>query len=175
MSESPNAMPLSAATETEDEINLLDLLLVIARHKKRIITFTFVTALIAAGISLLLPNIYTGTAKILPAATKPVFASALMSQLGGLAGLAGGSLGLKNPGDLYISMLKSRNIMEKIARRFDLQAVYEEKTITETLKELERKSAIAAGKDGIIVVEVDDKDPQRAADMANTYIEELDN
>jgi LPS O-antigen subunit length determinant protein (WzzB/FepE family) len=51
---------------TEDEINLLDLLIVLAKHKKMIISVTFVAALIALGISLLMPDISTGTAKILP-------------------------------------------------------------------------------------------------------------
>ena len=159
----------------EDEINLLDLLIILVKHKKMILGVTFAAALLALGISLLLPNIYTATAKILPPQQRQSSASVLLSQLGGaaLGGLAGGALGIKNPNDLYIAMLKSRNIMEKIARRFDLQKVYEAKNLTDTLKTLEQVSAIAAGKDGIITVEVDDKDPERAAAMANAYIEEL--
>jgi uncharacterized protein involved in exopolysaccharide biosynthesis len=80
---------------------------------------------------------------------------------------------LKDPNALYLAMLKSRNIMEKIVRHFDLQTVYEEKTMTDALKALEKESTITSGKDGVIVVLVDDKDPQRAAALANAYIEEL--
>ena len=159
----------------EDEINLLDLLIVLAKHKKMILSVTFAAALLAVGFSLLKPNIYTAAAKILPPQQGQSSASALLSQLGGgaLGGLAGGALGIKNPNDLYIAILKSRNIMEKIAQRFDLQKVYEQKTVTATLTVLGSVSSIAAGKDGIITVEVDDKDPERAAVLANAYTEEL--
>jgi uncharacterized protein involved in exopolysaccharide biosynthesis len=135
---------------------------------------TFVTALVAIGISLIMTNIYTATAKILPPQQSQSTASAaLMNQLGGLAGIAGGSLGLKSPNDLYLAMLKSRTITEKIVNRFDLKTVYDEKTMTDTIKELEKKSSIVSGKDSVIVIEVDDKNPKRAADIANAYIEEL--
>jgi len=158
----------------DDEINLLDLLIVLAKHKKMIIGVTFVAALLAVGNALLMTNIYTGTAKILPPQQNQSSASILLSQLGGLPSLAGGSLGIKNPNDLYIAMLKSRNITEKIAKRFDLQKVYEQETLTGTLKALEGNTSITSGKDGVITVEVDDKDPQIAANMANAFIEELD-
>ena len=173
MPENQTTSQRTSSTE-DDEIDLLDLLIVLAKHKKMIIGVTFVAALLAVGSALLMTNIYTGTAKILPPQQNQSSASILLSQLGGLAGLAGGSLGIKNPNDLYIAMLKSRNITEKIAKRFDLQKVYEQETLTGTLKALEGNTSITSGKDGVITVEVDDKDPQIAANMANAFIEELD-
>jgi uncharacterized protein involved in exopolysaccharide biosynthesis len=172
---SENQTAVQQPTSPDDEINLLDLLIVFAKHKKMILVLTFAAALVAIGISVLMPNIYTGTSKILPPQSNESSSvnSIMLAQLGGLTGAAGAALGLKDPNALYIAMLKSRNIMEKIARRFDLQTVYEEKTMTDTLKELEKESTITSGKDGVIIVEVDDKDPQRAAALANAYIEEL--
>jgi uncharacterized protein involved in exopolysaccharide biosynthesis len=172
---SENQTALQQPTSPDDEINLLDQLIVFAKHKKMIMLVTFAAALLAIGYSLLMPNIYTGTAKILPPQSSQSSSvnAIMLSQLGGLGGGAGGALGLNDPNSLYIAMLKSRNIMEKIARRFDLQMVYEAKTMTDMLKALEKKSTIASGKDGVITVEVDDKDPQRAAALANAYIEEL--
>ncbi len=166
--------PVQSET-AEDEINLIDLLIVVAKHKKMILSVTFAAALLSVGISLLQPNIYTGTTKILPPQSNKSSSlnSVMLDQLGGLAGAAGGALGLKDPNALYISMMKSRTICEKIVNRFSLQKVYEQKTIMDTLKALEKESTIASGKDGVITVEVDDKDPQRAADMANAYVEEL--
>ena len=161
------------ATPEDDEINLLDLLIVLAKHKKRIIGATFAAALLAVGYALSLPNIYTGSTKILPPQQSQSSASAMLSQLGGLAGMAGGSLGIKNPNDLYIAMLKSRSVMEKIVKRFDLQKVYEQETLTGTLNALEGSMTVASGKDGMITVEVSDKDPQLAANIANAFIEEL--
>lgn len=168
-----NIEPEKLPQSSEDEINLIDLLIVLAKHKKMILSVTFFAALLASGISLLLPNIYTGTAKILPPQQSQTSASALLGQLGGLAGLAGGVMGIKNPTDSYIAMLKSRTLNETIAKRFNLQQAYEEKTFTDTLKELESNSTFTVGKDGVISVEISDRDPKRAADMVNAFIEEL--
>lgn len=172
MTENQNNSTLQAVPE-EDEINLLDLLLVLAKNKAMIIKVTFAAALLGLGISIIMPNIYTASAKILPPQQSQSSASAMLGQLGGLASLAGGSLGIKNPNDLYIAMLKSRTLLEKIAKRFDLQQRYEAKTLTDTLKELQDNSTSTSGKDGVITVEVSDHDPKRAADMANAFIEEL--
>ena len=158
----------------EDEINLLDLLIVFAKNKKMILSVTFLAALLAVGLSMLMTNVYTGTAKIMLPQQNQSSASAMLGQLGGLAGLAGGSMGIKNPADMYISMFKSRSLMEKIVKQFDLQQVYDKKTLTDTLKALEANSNFSAGtKDGIITIEVNDIDPQRAANIANAFIEQL--
>ena len=162
-----------AMRSDEDEINLLNLLIVLGKHKGMIVGATFVAALLAIAYSLSLPNIYTASTRILPPQQSQSSAGALLSQLGGLAGMAGGSLGIKNPNDLYVAMLKSRSIMEKVAKRFDLQKVYQQKTATGTLDALEANTVIGSGKDGVITVEVDDADPQLAANLANAFIEEL--
>lgn len=155
-----------------DEINLLDLLIVLAKHKKRIIGVTLAAALMAVGYALSLPNIYTATAKILPPQSQSS-ASAMLSQLGGLAGMAGSSLGIKNPNDLYIAMLKSRSLMEKVVKRVDLQKVYKQETLNGAMSALEGSTVISSDKGGFITVEVSDKDPQLAANLANIFIEEL--
>ena len=159
----------------DEEINLLDLLIVLAKHKAMILIVTLGAALLAVGVTLLMPNVYTGTARILPPQQGQSSASALLGQLGGLAGLAGGAMGIKNPADIYLAMFKSRTLMEKIANRFGLRQLYEAKTLTDTLKELEKNSTFTAGKDGVITVEISDHDPKRAADMANAFVEELAN
>jgi len=163
----------SAARSDEGEISLLDMLIVLGKHKGMIIGVTFVAALMAIGYSLSLPNIYTGTTRILPPQQSQSSAGALLSQLGGLAGMAGGSFGIKNPNDLYVAMLKSRTIMETVAKRFDLQKVYEQETMTGVLQMLGSSTRIISGKDGVIAVEVDDRDPQLAANLANAFIDEL--
>ena len=157
----------------DDEISLLDLLIVLAKHKKLILGLPFLAALLAAGISLLLPNIYTGTTKILPPQQTQSSAAAMLAQLGGLAGGAGGALGIKNPNDLYIGMLKSRTLGDNLIQRFELQKVYEAKTMFDTRKAIDANTKIASGKDGIITIDFDDKDTKRAAAVANAYVEEL--
>jgi uncharacterized protein involved in exopolysaccharide biosynthesis len=97
----------------------------------------------------------------------------MLAQLGGLAGAAGGALGIKNPNDLYVGMLKSRTLADSLIQRFELQKVYDAKTMFDTRKELDTNTKITSGKDGIITIDFDDKDPRRAATVANAYVEEL--
>ena len=152
-------------------------MIVLAKHKKLILGVPFGAAVVAAGISLLMPNIYTGTTKIHPPQQNQSAAAAMLSQLGGqlggLGGLAGGALGIKNPNDLYIGMLKSRTVADNLISRFELRKLYETKTSDDTRKALESNARMTSGRDGIIVIEFDDKEPKRAATIANAYVEEL--
>jgi uncharacterized protein involved in exopolysaccharide biosynthesis len=162
----------------EDEISLLDLLIVLAKHKRIVLGVPLVAGIVAAIVSLLMPNIYTGTARILPPQQSASAASALLNQLGGglggLLGAAGGSaLGIRNPNDLYVGMLRSRTVADNLISRFELTKVYDEDRLSDTRKRLEKETTIAAGREGIITVEVDDRDPKRAAELANAYVEEL--
>jgi len=164
----------------DDEISLLDLLIVLAKHKKMILRFTGSIAAIALVAVFLMPKIYTGTAVMMPPQEDKSAASAMLGQLIGLGGTSGGSgiasaLGLRNPNDLYVGILKSRTIADRLIERFKLQDLYRESTLVDTRKELDGNTTITAGKDGLITIEVDDEDPKRAADMANAYVEELDN
>lgn len=169
---SPGADPQAAGLD-DDEISLLDLALVLARHKKLILGLPAVAAMTSIVVSLLLPNIYTATTRILPPQQTQSTSAAMLAQIGNLAGLAGGSGAAKNPNDLYIGMIKSRTVADNIIKRFDLNRVYEQKYQSGVRAALEGATRAAAGKDGIISIEVDDRDPKRAADIANAYVDEL--
>jgi len=64
-------------------------------------------------------------------------------------------------------------VADNLIKRFDLKSVYDEDYFVEARKELAHNSSISSGRDGIITIEVDDKDPKRAAEIANAYVEEL--
>ena len=157
----------------DEEVNSLDLLTIIARKKFYIVGIPLLAGIIAGGLSLLMPNIYTGTASVLPPQQSQSGSSAILGQLGALGGMSGSALGLKNPSDLYIGMLNSRTVADSIIERFKLQSVYDTKTLTDTRLTLSSSSTIGSGKEGIIVIDVKDKDPKRAAALANGYVEEL--
>ena len=165
----------SSAAE-DDEVSLLDLLIVLAKHKRVVLGVPLAVAIGAAIVSVLLPSIYTGTARILPPQQSASAASALLNQLGGalggLAGAAGGALG-RNPSDLYVGMLKSRTVADNLIARFDLNKVYDQELHSRVRNSLQDNTTITAGRDGIIAIDVDDKDPKRAADLANAYVDEL--
>ena len=154
--------------------SLLDYLLVIAKHKKMIILTTFGAAVITALITLMMPNIYTARAMIIPSdEDKGGISAALMAQLGGLAGLSGGAIGAKTTGDLYVTMLKSETVKDPIIDRFKMMEVYDVKYRADAYKYLNLNSNISLGKkDGVITIAIKDKDPKRAAELTNAYLEE---
>jgi len=160
-----------------DEISLLELFAIIMKRKGLIVRTTVAAAFIAAVISFIIPNRYTATTSLLPPQQPQSLASALASQMGGAGGMlgavAGGNLGLKNPNDIYIGMLKSRVVNDAMIKRFDLKTVYRDKDTSDARKDLQSATDIQNAKEGFITVSVEDKDRKRAADMANAYVEEL--
>jgi tyrosine-protein kinase Etk/Wzc len=168
--QAPDTRPLEGA---HDEVGLLDMLIVLAKHKSMILTVTLSTAMLSVLVCLLLPNIYTGVARVLPPQQNQSTASMLLGQLSGLGALGGSPFGIKNPNDLYVGMLKSRSVGDSLITRFDLQKLYDRDTMVKTREDLANNSTITAGKDGLITIEFDDEDPARAATVANAYVEEL--
>jgi uncharacterized protein involved in exopolysaccharide biosynthesis len=99
---------------------------------------------------------------------------ATLASLGALGSLAAGGAGLRSPVDQYVALLQSHSVSFRIIERFDLRSVYDEELLVDTRDKLARNVRIAAGrKDGLITVEVEDRDPQRAASIANQYVDEL--
>jgi uncharacterized protein involved in exopolysaccharide biosynthesis len=173
MSHSNNIEP-PAAFQTSDEIGVMDLLIVLAKYKRKIAGTTFVVALVALVVSFVLPNEYEATTKLLPPQQTQSSAAALLSQLGGIAGAAAvGATGLKNPNDLYVGMLKSRTIADRLVEQFNLKKVYETDSLELARKRLGANTSITSGKDGLISITVDDADKKRVASLANAYVTEL--
>ena len=157
----------------DDEINLLEYLLVIAKNWRMITKVTAVAFVLSCGAALLLPNIYTATTRIMPPnESKGGLASMLggMGDLAALAGISGGG----SSGDLYVGMLNSRTVADAIIDRFHLMEVYEQDYRVKMYEKLQQLVSISLGKkDGIVAVSVEDEDPERAAAIANAYVEEL--
>ncbi len=164
-------------TPPAEEISLMNLFIVIVRSRWLIAKITLGMALLAAIISLLLPFRYTASTSILPPQQGSSTGAALMAQLGNLgsvASLAGGGLGLKNPSDLQVAMLKSRTVEDAMVDRFRLLELYHKKRKSDARKKLEKVVDIENGaKDGLIRISITDSNPRRAADIANGYVEEF--
>ncbi len=179
-----NADPQNSATNPpvnsntlseESEINLLDLLLVLARRWKLIVSVPCAVAIISALYSLSIPNIYTAKAMILASEDQTGgMMSQMAAQMGGLAPLAGGGFGAPTKTDLYISLLKSETVKDQIIDRYNLMSFYKAKFRTDLYASLGGAVIITAGKkDGIITIAVNNKAPKTAAIFANAYVEEL--
>ena len=172
--ETDSILPDGRQEDNSDEISIIDLLLVIAAGKKLIITLTFICGIAAGVIAFIVPEIFTATATILTPKQQSSSA-ALLSQLGGLASLTGQSIGIKNPAEVYIGIMESRTVADELIKQFELQKVYEKENPADVRKKLGTVSDFKLSDSGMIHVSVKDREPQRAADMANAYVELLKN
>jgi len=157
----------------DDEISLLDLLQTIVDNLRLLVLGPLAVGIAALGISFLIPPSYTAKTQFLPPQQQQSAAAGLLQSLGSLGGLAGAAAGIKNPADQYIAYMKSNAVKDALIDRFKLMERYSAKLRIDARTALEGKVRIASGKDGLISVEVDDKDPKFAADVANAYVEEL--
>jgi len=164
-----SAQPLAV----DDSINLLDLFLLLNQHRRLILAATGACGALAFIVSLLIPNKYTATTRILPPQQAQSSAAAMLGQLGALATLSGKDLGIKNPADLYIGILKSRTIADDLINQFDLKHLYRDQKMADAREDLAKHTTIEAGKDGLISISFEDRDPRRSAQIANAYVEEL--
>ena len=174
--ESPPTLPVEGySTKEADEFSLLDILILLAERKWFILTFTAVFAILAIVISLLLPTSYTAMVTLLPPQQNSSVSAAMTSQLGnlgGMAALAGSSLGLKNPNDMFVGMFKSRTVEDAMVQHFELMKEYHSKYLADARDAFEHHVSVdGSGKDGLIRISVEDRDPRRAADLANGYID----
>ncbi len=160
----------------DDEINLLDLAIALGEEKKTIFAIPAITTTLAIVMSLLMTPIFTAKTVMMPPQQQQSGAASALASLGALAGLAGGAAGIKSPDEMYIAFMQGESLQKAVIQKLNLQERYEKKTIFETREHLKQVVKIAADKKaGLISIEADDKDPEFAAKLANTYVEELRN
>jgi tyrosine-protein kinase Etk/Wzc len=165
--------PIVSPANSSGDTTLVDLMIIVVKRKKLIFALPLAVAVVASALSLALPNVYTATTKLLPPQQAQSGAGALLAQLGGAGGLAAGMAGITAPGDMYLGMLKSRTVADKLISRFDLKRKYETDSQEKARLRLGGNTVLTSGKDGMISIDVDDKDPKFAAQLANGYVDEL--
>jgi uncharacterized protein involved in exopolysaccharide biosynthesis/uncharacterized coiled-coil protein SlyX len=166
------AGPLTSADGGIDTFAVARLL---ASRWKLLVFGPLAVGLLALGVAFLIPPTFTASTIILPPSQSSSSLAALAGQLGGaLGGLAGAASGIKNPGDQYVALLKSRNVADRIVDRYHLREIYDAEFDEDARKQLWSRIRIIAGaKDGLITIEVDDGSPDRAAEVANAFVDEL--
>src|SRR5262249_58407092 len=152
------APSLPASADPAAPLEFPEPLIVLAKRKAFILKLTVAAAVLSILGSLLLPTTYTANAKIMPPQqNQSMSTTALLSQLGPLAVLAGQGLGLRNPGDIYVAMLHSDTVANGLIDRFSLMSVYRVKTRVDARRALQDRTEIVADKDGVISISVDDR------------------
>jgi uncharacterized protein involved in exopolysaccharide biosynthesis len=149
-------------------------------HRGFLLKLFFCGVVISFLIALLIPSQYESTARLMPPDQQSGSGLAMLATLAGksnsnsLAGLAGTVLGLKTSGDLFLGVLSSRTVQDDLIHKFDLRKVYGEHRWEQARTKLAGHTDLSADrKSGIITIEVSDRSPQRAAAMAQEYIDEL--
>lgn len=153
---------------------LIDYLIVIFKWKKLVAGLSLSCAVIAALVVFLMPPVYLAETRILPPETDNSTTTAqLLSQLGGIS-LPAGLIGKKSLSDLYVVLLQSRTVLDRVVNRFALTDVYRVKYREEARNRLLTVLRVNNDrKSGVITIGVEDRDPKRAADMASSFVEEL--
>ena len=160
--------------DDDDGISLLDLALPLVQHWKLLVIAPLLAGLVALGIAVIVKPTFTSRTVFLPPQQQQSAAASAIAQLGALSGLAGAAAGVKSPADQYVALLQSATVADRLIDQFKLMEIYDVKYRFEARKELAENVRVSLGKkDGLITIEVDDHDPQRAADMANKHVEEL--
>lgn len=162
-----------AAAAGTDE-TMLEFLIQLAERKRFIGLVTGSSLLIGLILCFILPVRYTAVTQILPPKQSQSTTSFLNSQImmGSLAEAAGGGL-LTNPNDIYIGLLRSRLVADAIIEKFHLLSAYRAKDMTAARRELAKRTKILSEPSTLISVSVADPNKQRAADIANAYIDQL--
>jgi capsule polysaccharide export protein KpsE/RkpR len=144
-----------------------------------------VYALLASTlIVFLIPSRYESTARLMPPDNQSSSGLAMVANMmsgaggaaggSGLAGMAGDLLGVRSTSDVFVGILNSRTVQDKLIQQFDLKKLYGDRSADDARKTLAAHTAVSVDrKSQIISISVTDKNPQRAAAMGQAYVEEL--
>ncbi len=166
----------TTADVDEDEISLLDLAIALGEEKATLFAIPAITTTLAIVVSLLMTPIFTAKTVMMPPQQQQSGVASALASLGALSGLAGAAAGVKSPDEMYIAFMQSESMQRAVIEKLNLQERYQKQTIFETREALKGVVKITAEKkSGLITIEADDKDPEFAAKLANTHVEELRN
>jgi tyrosine-protein kinase Etk/Wzc len=143
-----NDSSIQSNRSVEDEINLLDLLLFLVRNVRMILLFSLAGFVVAAAAMPFMSEIFSATARVL------------------------------HPGEfnagLCIRKLGSPKVTDAIIDRFNLAEAYPQKSRNEIYHFLSRQVSFhEEDKEHILAITVQDKDSERATEMATAYVDEV--
>lgn len=149
------------------------------QRRRFLLRATAMGLLASTLVAFLIPRSYTSTAQLMPPDQQSASALAMMTGMaakagGGLGAMAGDLLGIKSSGALFVGVLRSQTAQDRLIQQFDLRKVYGKRLIMDARAKLDENTSISEDrKSGIISVSVTDHNPQRAAALANAYVDEL--
>jgi uncharacterized protein involved in exopolysaccharide biosynthesis len=148
----------------------------VLRRRWLVARFAIATGALFALIALLLSPQYESVARLMPPDhNESMLLAALAGRAGEGLGLDASSLlGMRSSGALFVGILSSNAVEDEVIAKFNLQKEYKKRFLETTRKELARRTDIAEDrKDGIITLKCLDSNPQRAREMCQAYIDDL--
>jgi len=179
--EVPDAIRFSSIQpNAQNDLTFLDALLIISQRKKLVGILTAACTAIALVVAFTLPQEYTATVVILPPQANSTISSKVAGQVASTNTAKGGVAGsvpvTRNINDMYVSRLKSRSVEDAVIQRYGLQSEYQKTYLSDTRTELEKHATIdGSTKDGLIRLNFEDRNPNRAAEIANGYVDQFRN
>ncbi len=165
---------ISNAVIEEDEISLLDLAIALGEEKKTLFALPTLFGAVAVVVSLLMTPIFTAKTVMMPPQQQQSSAASALASLGALAGIAGSAAGIKSPDEMYVAFLQSATLQNALIEKYKLQERLKSQNLSDTRVALKGVVRIASDKkSGLLSIEVDDKDPAFAAELANAHVAEL--
>jgi capsule polysaccharide export protein KpsE/RkpR len=150
-------------------------------RRRRFLARTVVVGFaVSAVLAFVIPKRYASTTRLMPPDGQSGSGLAMLAAMAGKSGLGMGSmagdlLGMRSSGALFVEILRSRTVEDRIVGRFDLRQVYGDRYWADARKHLGGYTEIAEDrKSDVITIQVTDRDPRRAAQIAQAYVDELD-
>jgi capsule polysaccharide export protein KpsE/RkpR len=175
-----NDFPVTEQTRDKDQRTVAWLRL-LWTQRQMLFRVTLYALVASTALVLLIPSRYESTARLMPpdnqSSSGLALAAAAMSGpagASGLGGIASDLLGLKSTSDVFVGILGSRTSQDKLIEQFNLKKLYRARNMEDARKELAANTSISVDrKSQITLISVTDRSPQRAAAMAQAYVEEL--
>jgi uncharacterized protein involved in exopolysaccharide biosynthesis len=183
-----NDFPIPPTVDEKEsgERNALTSVRLLWEHRTALLRVAACALVASTLIAFLVPSQYESTARLMPpdnqsggglamaAAALSGMSSAGSLASGGLGSIAGDLLGLKSNSEIFVGILKSRTVKDKLIYQFNLQKLYGDRRMEDARKGLADHTDISVDrKSQIISIVVTDKSPQRAAAMGQAYVEQL--
>jgi uncharacterized protein involved in exopolysaccharide biosynthesis len=168
----PEEMPQSSGSSVE-------YLRLLWEHRRLLARIVLYGLLASTLIAFLIPTRYESMARLMPPDSSQsgglaMAAAALSGGAGGLGGIASEMLGMKSTSDIFVGILTSRTVQDKLIQQFDLKKLYGDRRMEDARKDLAEHTGISVDrKSQIITITVVDHDPKRAAAIGQAYVEEL--
>jgi uncharacterized protein involved in exopolysaccharide biosynthesis len=174
-------LPLASELEETREVgeNLVARLRLLWEHRRFLSSVALAGLVASMLIAFLIPTRYESTARLMPPDNTQtgglaMAAAALSGGAGGLGGIASDVLGIKSTSDIFVAILSSRTVQDKLIQKFDLRKLYGDRGMEDASRDLGERTGISVDrKSQVITLTVTDHDPKRAAAMGQAYVEEL--